>query len=223
MMPGGLCELDIAARRQVNCIRVESNFLKTLGIAPALGRDFAREEDRFNGPRVGLLSFGLWRDAFGANPATVSQTIDLDEQQVRVIGILPVGFKMPQGADPDILLLEQWDEHVARAPDSTIFLRAFARLKDGLSLEQARARLAPLFQESVAKYVPAALRPEVRLVVQSIHDRQIHEYKLGSWMLLGAVLALLLLACANVAKVMLPIYCISLFAAKQPSAICRAC
>ena len=119
--------------------------MKTLGIAPALGRDFAGEGNRFNGPRVGLLSFGLWRDAFGANPATVSQTIDLDEQPVRVIGILPAGFKMPQGADPDILLREQWDEHVARAPDSTIFLRAFARLKDGLSFEQARARLAGRF------------------------------------------------------------------------------
>ena len=56
MMPGGLCDLDTPAPPQVNCIRVESNFLKTLGIAPALGRDFAGEEDRFNGPRVGLLS-----------------------------------------------------------------------------------------------------------------------------------------------------------------------
>jgi hypothetical protein len=153
-MPGGLCDLDTPAPRQVNCIRVESNFLKTLGIAPALGRDFTPEEDRFNRPRLALASFGLWQDAFGANPVTVGPTVDLDEQAVRIIGILPAGFKMPQGADPDILLLEQWDARFARAPDSTVFLGAFARLKDGVSIEQARERLQPLFQDSGNKYVP---------------------------------------------------------------------
>jgi hypothetical protein len=81
-----------------------------------------------------LCAFPLWSDGFGADPAAVGQTIDRDEQPVRVIGILPAGFQMPQGADPDILLPEQWDDRVARAPDSTVFLRAFARLKDGVSL-----------------------------------------------------------------------------------------
>lgn len=119
---------------------------------------------------------------------------------MRVIGILPAGFKMPQGTDPDILLLEQWDERLARAPTSTVFLRAFARLKDGVSTDQAREQLQPLFQKSVVKYVPPALYPEALLVVQSLRDRQIHEFNLASWMLLGAVMALLLLACANVAN-----------------------
>ncbi|HEY6346506.1 MAG TPA: ADOP family duplicated permease [Bryobacteraceae bacterium] len=203
MLPGTGCDLDEPVPRQVNCFRVQANFLRVLGVAPVLGRDFNADEDRFNGPQVGLLSYMLWKNLFSGDPGVLSRILTLDEQRVRIIGVLPAGFKMPQGADADILLLEQWDEREARSPNSTIFLRTFARLKDGVSIEQAREILQPLIQDSVKKYVPVALRTEVRLMVQSLRDRQIHEVKLASWMLLGAVGAFLLLACANVANLLL--------------------
>ncbi len=72
-----------------------------------------------------------------------------------------------------------------------------------MSIEQARERMRPIFNASADKDVPRELRSEVRLVVRSLRDRQIHEVKLSSWMLLGSVLALLLAACANVANLML--------------------
>ncbi|HEY7335930.1 MAG TPA: ADOP family duplicated permease [Bryobacteraceae bacterium] len=203
MFPGTGCDLDTPSPRQVSCFRVEANFLHVLGVAPALGRDFLAEENRFHGPQVGLLSYALWKNDFGGDAGILEQTVSLDDQAVRIVGVLPANFKMPQGAAADILLLEQWNESTARLPTSTILLRAFARLKDGVSIAQARERLQPLFRDSVNKFVPAELRPEARLVVQSLRDRQIHEVKLASWMLLGAVLALLLLACANVANLLL--------------------
>jgi predicted permease len=203
MLPGTGCDLDEPVPRQVNCFRVEANFLRVLGVAPVLGRDFTAGEDRFNGPQVGLLSYALWKNLFSGDPGVLSRTLTLDERRIGIIGVLPAGFTMPQGADADILLLEQWNERVARSPNSTMLLRTFARLKDGVSIEQARQILQPLVQDSVKKYVPAALRTEVRLMVQSLRDRQIHEVKLASWMLLGAVVALLLLACANVANLLL--------------------
>jgi putative ABC transport system permease protein len=203
MLPGDTCDLDAATPQRLRCYSVESNFLKTLGVAPLLGRDFTADENRQGVPKVALVSFGLWRSQFGGDPHILGQTMILDEERVQIAGVLPPGFQMPQSGDIDVMLPEQWNERAARAPDSTIVLRTFARLKAGVSIEQAREGLRPLFEDSLRKYVPAQLRSEVLLVVRSLRDRRIHEVKLASWMLLGAVLALLLLACANVANLLL--------------------
>jgi putative ABC transport system permease protein len=202
MLPAGTCDLDASTPRRLQCVSVEANFLKTLGIAPMLGRDFLSGENQPGAPRTALLSYDLWRSQFGADPNILGHTLTLDDQQIRIAGVLPKDFEMPQLGGIDVMLPAQWSETAARAPNSTIFLRTFGRLKDGVTIEQARERLQPLFQESL-KGVPPELRPEVRLVVRSLRDRQIHEVKLASWMLLGAVLALLLLACANVANLLL--------------------
>jgi putative ABC transport system permease protein len=98
---------------------------------------------------------------------------------------------------------ERLDASRPRSVNSSSALRTFARLRDGVSIEQAYQAMLPLFHESLRVDVPAQLLTEVRLVVRSLRDRQIHEVKLASWMLLGAVLALLLLACANVANLLL--------------------
>ncbi|MGA8578586.1 MAG: ABC transporter permease, partial [Bryobacteraceae bacterium] len=203
MYPGGHCDLGEAPALHVPCIQVEANFLATLGIVPATGRDFRPEDDRPRAPKVALLSYAMWQARFAGDPGAVGKTILVDDAPVRVIGFLPRNFEMPQLGDADVLLAEQLDERAARAPNSTVFLRTFARLKDGVSREAARQQLLPLFADSVQRYVPPSLRREVGLVVRSLRDRQIHDVKLASWLLLGAVLALLALACANVANLML--------------------
>ena len=83
------------------------------------------------------------------------------------------------------------------------FLRTFARLKPGVSIAQARAQLQPLFQTTLQTEVPPPLRPEVHLAVRSLRDRQVSDVRLASWLLFGAVLALLLIACANAANLLL--------------------
>lgn len=202
MRPASECDLGVESPQRIHCISVEANFLKTLGISPVIGRDFTREEDRPNAPKVALLSYGLWKSKFGGSAKILGKIITLDDAPARVTGVLPKDFEMPQLGEADVLLPEQLDEVLARSPNATIFLRSFARLKDGLSIEQAREKMRPLFEQSL-KDAPASLRPEIHLVVRSVRDRQIHDAKLASWMLIGAVLALLLLSCANVANLLL--------------------
>ena len=203
MFPGSECDLGDAPAVRVPCVQVESNFLATLGVPPAAGRDFRREDDRPGAPKVALLSFAMWQSRFAGDPAAVGRTIRLDDAPVRVVGFLPRTFEMPELGEADVLLAEQLDERAARAPNSTVFLRTFARLKDGVTAAAARQRMLPLFTDSVQRYVPPMLRREVGLVVRSLRDRQIHDVKLASWLLFGAVLALITLACANVANLML--------------------
>ena len=204
MRPVSRCDLvQTESAEQVSCFYVEANFLKTLGVAPATGRDFTAADDHPGAARVALLSYGTWQRRFGGDPKAVGQSITIDEDRVRVIGVLPRGFEMPQLGTVDLMLPEQLNASLPRAANSSSFLRTFARLREGVSIEQARQRMLPLFEDSVRLDVPASLRSEVRLVVQSLRDRQIHEVKAASWMLLGAVLGLLLLACANVANLLL--------------------
>ena len=203
MVPGGQCDLTGPTPVRINCQAVESNFLRTLGIVPLLGRDFRPEDDRPGVPKVALLGYSFWRSRFGGDPHAIGKAIDLDGNLVRIAGILPASFEMPQLGPADVLLPEQMDERAARAPNATVFLRTFGRLKDGIDIDGARQRMLPLFEESVKKDVPANLRKEVHLVVRSLRDRQIHGARLASWLLFGAVLALLALACANVANLLL--------------------
>ena len=204
MRPGAQCDLQTTATpRRVTCYSVEANFLRTLGVVPARGRDFQPEDDRPGAPTVVLLSHAIWSTVFGGDAAVLGRTFTLDEEQVRIAGVLPEGFEMPQLDEADVLLPERLDAGRPRSANSSSFLRTFARLRDGVSIGQAQDAMRPLFEQSVRADVPAELRSEVRLVVRSLRDRQIHDVKLGSWMLFGAVLALLLLACANVANLLL--------------------
>ena len=204
MRPGAQCDVMIGdTPRRVACYAVAANFLRTFGIAPILGRDLNGEDDRPHAPAVALLSYGFWQRAFGGDGKALGKTLTMDEEPVRVIGVLPKTFEMPQLGDIDVLLPARLDASLPRSANSSSFLRTFARLPEGVSIEQARERMGPIFAASVEKDVPAELRSEVRLVVRSLRDRQIQEVKLASWMLLGSVLALLVAACTNVANLML--------------------
>ena len=204
MRPGVGCDAMIGDQpRRIDCYAVAGNFLRTFGISPLLGRDFEVDDDRPHAPTVGLLSYGFWRTAFGGDAKALGKTIIVDDEPVRIIGVLPKRFEMPQLGEIDVMLPARLDASLPRSANSSSFLRTFARLPDGMRIEQAHDRLLPIFNSSADKDVPPELRKEVRLMVRSLRDRQIHEVKLSSWMLLGCVLALLLAACANIANLML--------------------
>jgi putative ABC transport system permease protein len=187
---------------RVRCIPVEANFLATLGIAPAAGRDFTREDDLRNAPRVALLTWALWQLRFGGSATALNQTVILDDQPTRIIGVLPKNFELPTLGRADILIPQQMDE-TAQLRGATRFLRTFARLRAGISTRQAREGLQPFLQDTLRNDVPPSLRREVHLVVRSLRERQVSNVRLASWLLFGAVLALLLIACANVANLLL--------------------
>lgn len=203
LTPGGAdCDITEQNPVRLNCALVESTFLSTFGIRPIVGRDFAPADDRANAPRVALLSYGLWRARFGADPQVAGKSLSLDGKPVAIIGVLPAAFEMPNLGNADILLPQALDETALDRSNPRVLLRAFARLKPGVSIPQATAALGPWFQDSL-RFVPPQFRAEVSLRVRSLRDRQIESSRIGAWILLGAVVAVLLLACTNVANLLL--------------------
>ena len=198
----GPCDLTERNPARLKCAGVEWNFLPTLGIGPMLGRNFTADEDRPNGPNVVLISYDLWRSHYGRDPAILGRTISLDGQQARVIGVLPKDFEYPTLEHVDIISPQQLDEAAQRKAQPGALLLAFARLKPGVTIEQARAALQPQFQQAL-NLAPPPFRKEVHLMVRSLRDLQVHDARLAAWVLLAAVVAVLLIACANVASLLL--------------------
>jgi predicted permease len=181
---------------------VEANFLTTLGVSPILGRNFLPEEDRPKGPKVALISYRLWKGHYNRDPAIVNRMIDIDGTQVRVIGVLPSDFEMPAMEQADIVVPQALDEAEQRKADPGRVMYAFARLKPGITMQQAAEQLMPVFNYSLS-LAPARFRSEVHLRVRSVRDRQMQDAKRPAWVLLGAVLSVLLIACANIASLLL--------------------
>jgi len=203
-VPGGAdCDLTEQHPVRLKCALVEASFLPTFGIQPLLGRNFTADEDRPNAPRVALISYGLWRARFASDPNLPGRTISLDGRPTIVVGVLPAQFEMPNLGHDDILVPSALDGSTDRSPGARqIILRAFARLKPGVSITQAKAAMQPFFEQSL-NFVPPQFRKEVSLRVRSLRDRQIQDSRVASWVLLGAVLAVLLVACSNVANLLL--------------------
>lgn len=196
------CDLTERNPARLSCASVEASFLPTLGVSPLLGRNFLPEEDRPNGPKVALISYALWQSHYARDPAIVNRLVDLDGNQVRVVGVLPKDFEMPTLEAADIVVPQALNEAEQRKADPGRVMYAFARLNPGITVEQAQAMLEPVFQYSL-ELAPAPFRKEVHLRVRSIRDRQVHDLRLTAWILLGAVLAVLLIACANVASLLM--------------------
>jgi putative ABC transport system permease protein len=200
----GVSECDLTEHNpaRLNCAGVEASFLPTLGIIPFMGRNFLREEDRPNGPKAALISYGLWQSHYGSDPTILNRLIAIDGTPTRVVGVLPKSFEMPTLEQADVVVPEALDEAAERkeSPDTVMYV--FARLKPGISAAQASAALDPVFQYSL-NLAPAAFRKEVHLRVRPLRDRQMQDVRLTAWVLLGAVLAVLLIACGNVASLMM--------------------
>jgi predicted permease len=192
------CDVTEQNPARLRCLRFESNFLHTLGMTPLLGRSFSAEEDRPNGPRVAMITYGLWRSRFAGDAQVVGRTIPLDGAATIIVGVLPSNFEMPTLARTDVLLplaLNEATEREGRA------LRVFARLKPGVSVQQAVAQLGPHFERALDR-VPPKFRKEVSLRVRPVRDRQLGDARLASIALFGSVLAVLLIACANIANLL---------------------
>jgi putative ABC transport system permease protein len=198
------CDLTERNPTQLNCTSVEGNFLPTLGILPVVGRNFLPEEDLPNGPKVALITYGLWLNRYNLDRDILNKTVDIDGSPVRVIGVLPKDFEMPRLQAADVLFPKTTDEQADRKSNGGLGgpRRAFARLKPGVSIQQAEAELQPLFQQAL-KQVPSEIRYDVHLKIRSLRDRQMQEVRLTAWVLLSAVLAVLLIACANVASLLM--------------------
>ena len=203
LTPGGSdCDITEQNPARLSCALVEANFLSTFGIQPIVGRDFTREDDLPKAPRVALLSYALWRSRFGGDPKVPGKFVSLDGNPVEIIGVLPATFEMPTLAPADLLLPQALDVAALDRTHPQLVLRAFARLKPAITIPQAAAALQPWYQDSL-RFVPPQFRAEVSLAVRSLRNRQTEDSRVAAWVLFAAVIAVLLLACTNVANLLL--------------------
>lgn len=198
------CDLMERSPAQLSCESVEGNLLPTLGVSPVLGRNFLPEESRAGGPNVALISYGLWLNRFALDKGILNKTINIDGQAVQVVGVLPKEFEMPRLESADVLYPFQVDEVADRKANGRYGSprRIFARLKPGVTVEQAQQAMEPLFQESL-KQIPADIRKQMHLMVRSLRDKQMQDVRVTACVLFSAVLAVLLIACANVASLLM--------------------
>ena len=190
------CDLTEEAPVRVTCASVASTFLPTFGIQPLLGRNFTRDEDQPNAPPVALLTYGLWQSRFGGDRNVVDRTISLNGKTARILGVLPRDFEFPTLARTSILVPEALDESIVQRNQLGTVVRVFGRMKPGVSVDQAKAELQPLFRGFVES-APPPFRKVLRLEVRSIRDLQVHDSRRAAWLLLASALAVLLIACAN--------------------------
>ena len=196
------CDLTEARPERLTCAAVESNLLRVLQLQVVAGRDFRPEDDRPGGMRVALITHGLWLRRFGGDPHIQGRRLVLDGESVEVAGVLPRDFELPTLSAVDVLLPQQLAPLLAGRPAPMLVLRAFARLRNGVTPVQAHAALQPLFA-AMLKNVPPAFRNEVTLRVRSLRDRQTGDARQTAWLLLAAVGALVLIVCTNVTNLLL--------------------
>jgi predicted permease len=193
------CDLTERNPARLRCARVDSSFLPTFGIQPLAGRNFTRDEDLPNAPKVAILFYGFWRSRLGGDTCAIGKSISIDGQPTTIVGVLPRDFELFNLSHADLLIPEALDEAAAHSGQA---FRVFARLKSGVTLQQAIAQMQPLFARDLLD-APPEFRKELKLVVRPLRDRQIQNARLASWILLGGVMAVLLIACANVANLLL--------------------
>jgi predicted permease len=199
----GVDDCDITDRNPIRqrCAEVDWSFLPVLGIHPILGHTFSEADVQPGAPRKVILGYGVWRSHFAGDKQIVGKTLLLDGAPARIAGVLPASFELPTLQHAD-LLTQQIILPAGLRPGATRVLRVIGRLKPGITLESARSQLAPFF-DRILSNVPPQFRKEVQFRVRSMRDRQMGTAKLAAWTLLGAVLAVMLISCANVANLLL--------------------
>jgi putative ABC transport system permease protein len=186
-------------------LRVTANYLRTLGVAPALGRDFSPEDDVPGHERVAILSHGFWQRLLGGRPDVLGQTLQLDGQPFTVVGVMPASFQ-PQSRRVDRGVRAELYTPAAYTPDDHSqhgghYIGVFGRLKAGVGVDQARSEMS-LIADRLAKQFPGTNKGwGVKLT--PMLDADVGEVRPVLMALLGAVGFLLLIACANVANLLL--------------------
>ena len=189
---------------------VTADFFAVLDVKPALGRTFLREEDQPGHNRVVILSHSLWQRRFGGDPVIIGQAITLSGASYIVIGVMPPGFHYPHGTDLPALLqfpaqTDVWAP-VAFTPQQ-INLRynwnypVIARLRPGATLLQARTQLSNIAARNMGQYRQTDANFDV--IIVPMQDQIVGDFKSALLILLGAAGFVLLIACANVASLLL--------------------
>ncbi|HEX4230237.1 MAG TPA: ABC transporter permease [Bryobacteraceae bacterium] len=182
---------------QIKGIHVSRDYFKVFGIGPVIGRTFTGSEDSPNGPKAVLISDKIWRSHFGADPNILQRTISLNGDTYPIIGVLPAKFAPDPPAD--VWLPLQADPN---SINQGHYLSVAARLKPGVTIEQARAEMK-LRGEDFRRLYPNWMDKGESVAVTPMREAMVGNVKTALFVLLGAVAFVLLIACANVANLLL--------------------
>jgi predicted permease len=181
---------------QVRGVHVTANYFRLFGAPMLLGRTFTTEEDRPNGGKVVVLSYGLWKRKFGGDPNIVGKAISLGKEPYTVIGV--TGQRFQPDPSGELWIPLQLD---LNSSDQLHYLRVAGRLNPGLSLEQANAQLKLVANE--ARRSSPLADPEPGYTVEPLRSAMVGDVRSSLLLLGGAVSFVLLIACANVANLFL--------------------
>ncbi len=188
--------------QELKGVAVTGDIFGVLGVNPILGRAFAAEELKASGPHVVILSEGLWKRAFGRDPKIIGQQLNLASRSCTVIGIMPPGWKFPVNAETTDFIMPLEPLVAASVPQrSSHFLRLIGRLKPGLTAKQGEAEMKPIADRLAQQYPDTNTDRSVGIV--SLLDDVVGDVRPALLILLGAVAFVLLIACANVANLLL--------------------
>jgi putative ABC transport system permease protein len=180
---------------------VTASLFNLLGVKPELGRAFSEDEDKPAGPPVALISHGLWQRHFSSSPGVLGQSIILDNQSYSIIGVMPAGFEVLEQAPDVIMPFEPWAKALPNDRSWHPGILPIARLKPGVSVEQARAEIAVIAKRLEKQYPDT--NTNVSSLVDLMQDQIVGNVRPALLVLIGAVGVVLLIACANVANLML--------------------
>jgi predicted permease len=192
----------------VNGLDVTDGTLPLLGVKPALGRLFTRRDDTASAPATVLLSYAYWQRKFGGSPSAIGKSLTIDGKPHEVIGVLPRGFQFLDRKDDALYLPMQWDR--GKTHLGNFSYEALARLKPGVTMEQASADMARLLPIairsfpapegfSLSLFEKAHIQPSLRPLKQDV----VGDVGNVLWVLMGSIVMVLLVACANVANLLL--------------------
>ncbi|HUK53871.1 MAG TPA: ABC transporter permease [Candidatus Binatia bacterium] len=186
--------------------RVSYDFFETLGVRMALGRSFLPEEDRPDNRHFAILSHELWVRRFGSDPGVIGRVIHLTDSAFTVVGVLPAGFhgQLIPGAEelPEIYTPLGYDLADPSACRGCQHLRLIGRLKPGATVPAANTELNAIMNRIVSEH-PASYARDSAVRVESLRNRVLGRVGPALWVLLGAASFVLLIACSNVANLIL--------------------
>ncbi len=182
----------------VSGVRVSADFFRVLGVHPAIGRDFTQKEDSPSGERVVVLTDGLWRRRFGGDPALVGKTVAINAKPYTVVGVMPPVFRYGEQVD---LLIPMQTNPASREEGHNYTV--LARIKQGVSQAQAAADMSVVFDRFKDAYPKMVWRQEQGIRVEPYLASLTADARPLLLIMLGAVGFVLLIACANVANLLL--------------------
>jgi len=191
---------------RVESAGVSEDFFRIVGVKPLLGRVLTDEEFLLNGPRAVVISHGLWTRRFGADPRVLERMVEMEGNSYQIVGVMPEGFDFPkEGANEPLglwaalssqdFIRDNWDSR------GTHMLVGLGRLAAGATVEQANAEARSVMAALSQAYPDS--NPGTSVTVMGLQDRLSQDTRRPALLLLGAVSLLLLIACVNVAQLLL--------------------